>query len=282
MHIGGREASGYARTAVTAHRYVLCDVFAQRPLEGNALCVFTDARNLDEARMQALARELNLSETAFVLPPEAGGHFRLRIFTPSRELPFAGHPVIGTAVVLGRVVPIQELVLETGAGLLTVRLVREEAAVSGAVMQQPAPTFSMHPAGDAVCAALGLEARPVVVGDNGLKVALVDAGSQEQLSTLTPNLGALLAIDGIEILSVYADGDPVRVRVFCPWAGIAEDPGTGAAAGPLGVHLGRSLTILQGVEICRPSTITVEVAEGMGPRVGGSAVLVGRGHYELA
>jgi trans-2,3-dihydro-3-hydroxyanthranilate isomerase len=265
---------------MAAHRFVLCDVFAQRPLEGNALCVFTDARNLDEDRMQRLARETNLSETSFVLPPRDGGTFRVRIFTPSRELPFAGHPLIGTAAVLGRVVPVEGMMLETEIGNLAVALEREDMTVTGAVLDQPAPSFAEHPAGLAVRAALGLDAGPVAIGDNGLRVGLVDAGSEQRLAELAPDLSALSAIEGLDVLSVYADGDPVRVRVFCPWAGIAEDPGTGAAAGPLGVHLGRSVTILQGVEIGRPSTIRVELADP-GPRVAGSVVLVGRGFYEL-
>jgi trans-2,3-dihydro-3-hydroxyanthranilate isomerase len=267
---------------VTAYRYVLCDVFAQRPLEGNALCVFTDARALDAGRMQALARETNLSETSFVLPPEGQGNFRVRIFTPSRELPFAGHPVIGTAVVLGRVVPLERLAIETGVGVLPVELERDNHMVTSAVMEQPHPAFGGHPQGDAVCAALGIGSRPVVVADNGVLVGLVEVDSAGQLAALAPDLGALAGIDGLDVVSVYhAAADPVRVRVFCPWAGIAEDPGTGAAAGPLGVHLGRSITILQGVELGRPSTISVEVAPGTPPRVGGSAVVVGRGHYEL-
>jgi trans-2,3-dihydro-3-hydroxyanthranilate isomerase len=268
---------------VTAHRYVLCDVFAQRPLEGNALCVFTDARSLDAARMQALARETNLSETSFVLPPEGDGNFRVRIFTPTRELPFAGHPLIGTAVVLGRVVPLDRLGIETAVGLLPIELDRQEGMVTAAVMVQPPPSFSEHPEAAAVCAALGVDPRPVTVADNGILVGLVEAVSAEQLSALAPDLAALLRIGGLDVLSVYhAADDPVRVRVFCPWAGIPEDPGTGAAAGPLGVHLGRSITILQGVELGRPSTISVEVAHGEPPRVGGTAVLVGRGHYELS
>ena len=131
---------------MAAHRFVLCDVFAQRPLEGNALCVFTDARNLDDDRMQQLARETNLSETSFVLPPRDGGTFRVRIFTPSRELPFAGHPLIGTAAVLGRAVPVEGMMLETQVGNLAVALERDDMTVTGAVLEQPPPSFADHPA----------------------------------------------------------------------------------------------------------------------------------------
>nr|MDQ2647419.1 PhzF family phenazine biosynthesis isomerase [Myxococcota bacterium] len=97
-------------------RYVLCDVFTDRPLTGNPLAVFTDGRGLSTETQQAIAREMNLSETVFVLPPERGGHARLRIFTPRQELPFAGHPVLGTAFVLAGPLQSSEMRLETGAG----------------------------------------------------------------------------------------------------------------------------------------------------------------------
>src|SRR5581483_8238832 len=123
--------------------------------EGNALCVFTDARGLDGDRMQAIARETNLSETTFVLPPEAGGDFRVRIFTPACELPFAGHPLIGTAVVLGRSLPLDRLVLETGVGPVHLDLERAGGAASRAVMRQPCPTFAELAGGGRLREALG-------------------------------------------------------------------------------------------------------------------------------
>lgn len=148
----------------------------------------------------------------------------MRIFTPSRELPFAGHPLIGTAAVLGRAVPVEGMMLETQVGNLAVALERDDMTVTGAVLEQPPPSFADHPAAAAVRAALGLDAGPVAIGDNGLRVGLVDAGSEQRLAELAPDQSALSAIEGLDVLSVYADGDPVRVRVFCPWAGIAEDP----------------------------------------------------------
>ena len=264
-----------------AHRYVRCDVFAERPLEGNPLCVFTDARGLDPGRMQQLARETNLSETAFVLPPAGDGDFALRIFTPTRELPIAGHPTIGTAVVIGRSLALDRLVLETGVGPIEVDLVRADGAVAGAVMGQPEPSFSRHPQAAEMRQALGLGDGRVEVGDNGVRVGLTEAPDEASLAALRPDLARLAALDGLDVLSVFVPGDPVRVRVFCPWAGIAEDPGTGVAAGPLAVLLGRSLTVLQGVEIGRPSRIDVELRSDGGPRVGGAVSLVGRGFYDI-
>lgn len=268
--------------AVASFRFVQCDVFTDRPLAGNALAVFTNAAGLDDAAMQAVARETNLSETTFVLPPEAGGDFRVRIFTPVAELPLAGHPLIGTAVVLGRALPMGRLVLETGAGPIGLDLERRSGEVSGAVMEQPEPRFSRHPDAAALCAALGIAPRDVPVGDNGVRTGLVALRGDEPIGDVAPDLGALRTVGGLDTVSVFADeGDVIRVRVFAPWVGVPEDPGTGVAAGPLGALLGRAITILQGVEIGRPSVIDVVAGDGRPPRVGGSVALVARGSYVL-
>jgi trans-2,3-dihydro-3-hydroxyanthranilate isomerase len=280
--------------AVASYRFALCDVFTRQPLRGNALAVFTDARGLDGETMQAIARETNLSETTFVLPAEGDGDVRVRIFTPGRELPFAGHPLLGTAAVLGRGLPLERLRLETGIGAITVALEREGGEVAGAVMEQREPAFSDLPEAEAaaVAEALGVDPRPVTVGDNGIRVGLLQLGSEEELAALAPDPARLRsAASQIETLSAFAlrDGaDEVRVRVFAPWAGVAEDPGTGSAAGPLAVHLVRSglrpaglLTLLQGVEMGRPSVIDVVIGDGP-PRVGGAVAVFARGAYELS
>jgi trans-2,3-dihydro-3-hydroxyanthranilate isomerase len=277
---------------MTAYRFVLCDVFTRRPLAGNALAVFTDARGMADETMQAVARETNLSETTFVLPARSAGSLRVRIFTPARELPFAGHPLIGTAAVAGRSVPLERLVLETGVGPIAVELEREGAEVVGATMEQPEPAFSDLAEGQAreLAAALGLDPRAAVVADNGLHTAIVAADSLEQLSSLGPDARRLGRLRGFDTCAVYApppDEGEVRVRVFAPGAGVAEDPGTGSAAGPLAEHLVRrglrpagQVSILQGVEIGRPSRI--EVVAGLGPpRVGGAVAFVARGSFSL-
>src|ERR671933_1089051 len=111
-------------------RYVVADVFTDRPLAGNQLAVFTDGRDVDDATMQALAREMNFAETVFVLPPSEGGHARIRIFTPATELPFAGHPTLGSAFVLGGPLQLTEIKLETGSGVVPVTLEREGARIT--------------------------------------------------------------------------------------------------------------------------------------------------------
>src|SRR6185312_3300856 len=121
-------------------RYVVADVFTDTPLAGNPLAVFTDGRGLDDEEMQRLARELNLSETVFVLSPESGGHARIRIFTPVQEIPFAGHPTLGTAFVLAAPLQLIEIRLETGSGIVPVVLEREGARIIFGWMEQPIPT----------------------------------------------------------------------------------------------------------------------------------------------
>src|SRR5438445_12739459 len=140
-----------------SYRYVVCDVFTDRPLEGNQLAVFTDARKLPEELLQPLAREMNFSETVFVLPKEGDGHVRIRIFTPAAELPFAGHPILGTAFVLSGPLQLEEIRLETGAGVVPVRLEREGARIVFGRMSQPVPTWEPFPDEAELLAALGVE-----------------------------------------------------------------------------------------------------------------------------
>ncbi len=123
------------------YRYVVVDVFTDTPLEGNPAAVLTDARGIPDGRMQRIAREFNLSETVFVLPAENGGDARVRIFTPAAELPFAGHPVLGTAFVLGEASGAHAIRLETGAGVVGVELAREHGRIASGRMRQPIPTW---------------------------------------------------------------------------------------------------------------------------------------------
>src|SRR5438128_4671907 len=131
-------------------RYVVADVFTDVPLAGNQLAVFTDGRDVADETMQKLAREMNFSETVFVLPAEAGGHARIRIFTPGVELPFAGHPVLGSAFVLGMPLQLGEIRLETGSGVVPVTLEREGARIVFGWMRQPIPEFEPFGRADAL------------------------------------------------------------------------------------------------------------------------------------
>lgn len=273
-------------------RYVLCDVFTDRPLTGNALAVFTDARSLtDRATMQAIAREMNLSESVFVFRPEAGGHAKIRIFTPKLELPFAGHPTLGSAFVLGGPLQTDRVELETGAGIVPVRLTREGAKIVFGWMRQPLPTWKPFEPTAELFQALGVTGSelPVFEYDNGAHHLFVLLDSPERVAGLEPDLARLARLTAAGVNVTAGSGLQWKTRMFAPHAGVPEDPATGSAAGPLAIHLarhdrapfGQVLTIDQGAEIQRPSRLFARV-EG-DPRqiqeveVGGAAVIVGRG-----
>jgi len=277
-------------------RYVVCDVFTDTPLEGNQLAVFTDARDLDPLTMQALAREMNFSETVYVLPAQAAdADVRIRIFTPRAELPFAGHPTLGSAFVLGG--PLQKIVirLETGAGVVPVELERQGAEIVFGWMEQPLPSWTSFDRGGELFAALGVPGSglPLEAYTNGPTFVYVELESPGAVAALAPDLQALAEIleDGVSCFA-RADGG-WKVRMFAPADGVPEDPATGSAAGPLAVHLARhgriaygdEITISQGAELLRPSTLYAR-AEGEGDRVdrvlvGGSAKIVARGEFKL-
>jgi trans-2,3-dihydro-3-hydroxyanthranilate isomerase len=277
-------------------RYQICDVFTDRPLAGNALAVFTDADGLPPTTMQALAREMNLSETAFALrSTDDAADARIRIFTPTMELPFAGHPTLGSAFVLGMPLEKEELRLETGRGTVRVRLTREDGRITFGWMTQPLPRLEPYAASAELLAALGVAGSllPIELYDNGPHYVFVELGTPEGVAALRPDLGRLAAL-GSTAFSIFARaGDRWKCRVFAPGEGINEDPGTGAAAGPMAVHLARhgrirfgdEVVIAQGVEIGRPSTLHAR-AVGSPDRlerveVGGSAVIIGRGELTL-
>lgn len=280
-----------------AFRYVVADVFTDTPLQGNGVAVFTDARELPEEQLQPLARELNLSETVFVYPAEGDGHAKIRIFTPAAELPFAGHPTLGTAFILAAPLQLGEIRLETGAGTVPVTLERDESGAIGfGRMSQPIPTVEPYDAVDALFSALGVQGSelPVELYDNGARHLYVALPSQDEVAALRPDLGRLAELPAVLGISTFAgSGSRWKTRMFAPAGGVAEDPATGSAAGPLAVHLARhgriafgdEIEISQGVEIARPSTLYAR-AEGSGNEitrveVGGSAVVVARGEFRL-
>ena len=278
------------------YRYAVADVFTDTPLTGNQLAVFTDARGMDGDLMQNLAREMNYAESVFVLPPEADGHARMRIFTPAIEVPFAGHPTLGTAFVLAGPLQLDEINLETGAGVVPVRLERDGPEIRFGRMQQPLPSWEPYEEERALLEALGVERSelPVVLYDNGLPHVYVCLASEADVAALRPDLGTLAELPAAVGVNCFAgSGSRWKTRMFAPSGGVPEDPATGSAAGPLAVHLARhgrigygdEIEITQGVEIKRPSKLFARV-EGEGDRierveVGGSAVVVARGEFRL-
>jgi trans-2,3-dihydro-3-hydroxyanthranilate isomerase len=299
------------------HRYHTLDVFTDRVFGGNPLAVFPDARGIAPARMQRAARELNLSETVFVLPPEtAEGTRRLRIFTPGVELPFAGHPTVGTAILLALLgeVPLEggeaRVVFEEGAGPVPVTIRARDgepafARLSAAMLpeRRPSPV-----ARGELAAMLGLSGDDVVEDGGaaeavscGVPFLIVPVRSVETLGRIHVDAGAwnrLLAREWAPHLYAFAPaaggGADFRVRMFAPAMGIAEDPATGAAASSFAGYLAMReaaedgafrWTVEQGIEMGRPSTLHLEADKAAGRvtavRVGGSAVPVGEGWMEI-
>jgi trans-2,3-dihydro-3-hydroxyanthranilate isomerase len=279
---------------MAAFRYVVADVFTDVPLTGNQLAVFTDARDLPEEQLQPLAREMAFSETVFVYPAERDGHVRIRIFTPTAELPFAGHPVLGTAFVLGGPLQLGEIRLETGAGLVPIVLEREGARIVFGRMSQPIPDWEPFAQADELQELLGVRsALPVELYHLGPTHVYVALGSEGEVARLAPDFGGLARLTDAGVNCFAGSGRTWKTRMFAPSQGVAEDPATGSAAGPLAIHLarhgwtpfGEEIEISQGAELGRPSKLYA-TAWGAGDavervEVGGPAVIVARGEFRL-
>lgn len=293
-------------------RFLHLDVFTSTPLSGNQLAVFPDAAGIDPETMQRVAREMNFSETTFVLPPERPDTIaRVRIFTPGAELPMAGHPTIGTSVALaleGRVTAgTGDIVLGLGVGPTPVALEWAGAAPRFAWMTQGLPAFgeTLSPAGD-LAEAFGIGpgdlhgALPAQVVSCGVPFALVPLASAAAVDRAELDRArwralcqrAGLAEQKAFVFAVEGQGSPMPVysRMFAPVLGVAEDPGTGSASGPLGAYLVRhavssaaphAFVSRQGVKMLRPCEIHVRITGGPAAitrvQVGGAAVKVGEG-----
>ncbi|MFC5740519.1 PhzF family phenazine biosynthesis protein [Dyella tabacisoli] len=277
---------------MTSGKYVVADVFTDKPLEGNPVAVFTNAAGLAASDMQRIAREMNLSETTFVFPPGADGDFHVRIFTPVNELPFAGHPTLGTAVVLGEKWDASLIKLETAMGTVPFTFQRDgDGQIVTASMQQPIPTWEVYEQAQVLLDGLGLTSStlPVEVYRNGPRHVFVGLPSIDALSAVKPDLRILATLPDMAANCFAGAGSHWRMRMFSPAYGVAEDAATGSAAGPLALHLirhgqldfGQSIEICQGVEMGRRSVMRAAVAGSLsqiGPiHVSGTATVVARG-----
>jgi trans-2,3-dihydro-3-hydroxyanthranilate isomerase len=297
--------------------YHLVDVFTERAFGGNQLAVCTDGRDLSSELMQAIAKEFNLSETTFVLPPEdASNNYRVRIFTPGSELPMAGHPTVGTSFILAR-----ERMIEVGQDRTTIRLEEGVGTIPVTInfrdnqpdliwMQQPLPKFGPRiedVRGVAEMLAIAPdeieESLPIEVVSCGVPFIYVPLKSLRAARSIRFRLDVcekLLANLGVSEVFVFTtetelDGSSVHSRMFAPALGIREDPATGAASGPLGCYLVRykvlptsqrsEFTSEQGIEMGRPSIIQIVIEQDAGEisrvRVGGRCVFMGEGYLEI-
>jgi trans-2,3-dihydro-3-hydroxyanthranilate isomerase len=295
-------------------RFVQVDVFTETPFCGNPLAVILDGQGLTGQQMQAIAREMNLSETTFILPPtDASAHAHVRIFTPQLELPFAGHPVVGTGYVLVTegLIPRREgsfhIRMELGVGVLPVQVTCTDGAVTQVTMTQQAPQFlAVLPPDDVgqLARGLGLDAQdilgtglPAQLVSTGLPQLMVPVGSLAAMRAIKLELGRLSMIcERYDTHSIYVftretvtPSAHVHTRLFAPLAGVLEDPATGSASGALGAYLVQHrvfggddalvrLENEQGHELGRPSRIFIEVSRSGATisrvRVGGQVVKV--------
>lgn len=303
-----------------AAAFVTVDVFTTERFAGNPLAVFPDARGIDERTMQRIAVEFGYSEITFVLPPDdPANDARVRIFTPTAEIPFAGHPNVGTAFVLaaggtvfGRAAG-ERLRFEERAGIVSVEVLREAGAVVGATIRAPRPLELRAAVPAAVVAGVvGLDPAAVVVARHrpvvasvGLPFVLAEIAGLDALAAAAPERAAFAAaarrhgqpeLDFSVFLYVRDPAAPgrIRARMFAPLDNVTEDPATGSASAALAAYLATlspesdgsfDLMIEQGVEMGRPSTIAVAVDKVGGVpgavRISGRCVPVIRGTVEL-
>lgn len=298
-------------------KFYQADVFTAQPFGGNPVAVFPDAQGLDDDQLQQIAREMNLSETVFVLPPtDKAAVVRLRIFTPTQEIPFAGHPVLGTFYVLAQIGLIAvtdgvtRVMQECNIGLFPVEIHAQEGLITRVVMTQPKPLFlgSVEDAEDLfdIAKALGLSKNqiidtkwPVMVVSTGLPVMIVPVRTLTAVRSIVPDAAAIIDVcglvgaNGIMVFTMVTveDHATVHTRMFAPSIGILEDPATGSASGAMGAYLVHNglvevapmteLIVEQGYEIQRPSRILVQVESEddaiQTVKVGGQCVMVVEG-----
>jgi trans-2,3-dihydro-3-hydroxyanthranilate isomerase len=291
------------------HSFETVDVFTDQRFGGNPLAVFPDAEGLSDREMQQLAAEMNLSETTFVLPPaDAANTARVRIFNRSHEMPFAGHPMVGTAFVLARrrKEPGESLRFEVPAGLVTVRLIRTDGDVQGAIIEAPQSlTLGVQIPAEEIADSVGVAASEVIVSNHLPTLAsvgntyVIAEVTEAGLNQASPNLAVfrriLDATPGLEgrfSLYLYAGREgAISARMFAPIVGTWEDPATGSAATPLAALLlslsGRDrdeFKVHQGVQMGRPSLLEAtawRAPDGIRASVGGTCVPMLRGHTVL-
>jgi trans-2,3-dihydro-3-hydroxyanthranilate isomerase len=304
-----------------SYQYETVNVFTGERFGGNPLAVLPDARGLSDEQMQAIARDFNLSETTFVLPPDnPQNHAHVRIFTPAQEMPFAGHPNVGTGFVLARAMdnPPEHLVFEEIAGLVRVYILRgPDRQITGARISAPralsigdaVPTETVAACASLTSADFLTNAHDPLVASVGTEFVIAEVTSLEALARATPDIAAFRAAGATAgtsppgaqlrfalLLYVRRDGDATRLRarMFAPLGGVLEDPATGSACAALaalltsmapGENVDLHYEIEQGVEMGRPSLLIAsgrKTAEGpVQATVAGSCVPAARGTLEV-
>ena len=295
------------------YHYFICDVFTEQRFGGNQLAVLPDAQKLSDWQMQQVAREFNFSETAFVLPAETGHTRKVRIFTPTTEIPFAGHPNIGTAFVLaetgalGKEIP-GTVLFEEKAGLVSIEIQADPGAPTSFELKAPQVlTLQEFPAIRSVAKALSLRENEIVVTTHAPTVASVglpflfvevlDLSVLSQVRIDMAGFDRLLVEGAVPYVHVYTskiDGADIQARVFAPLDGVAEDPATGSANCALAALLSHyrserdgefSWCVFQGIELGRPSALRIRARKENGcvvaSWVGGTCVMISEGWIDV-
>ena len=296
------------------YRYYICDVFTDTRFGGNQLAVLPQADGLSKPQMQQIAREFNFSETTFVFPPKAGHTRHVRIFTPAREIPFAGHPNVGTAFVLassgefGEIKSSLTVTFEEEAGLVSVAIHESDGKIASCELTAPQSlSFGKTLSVELVADAISVDAKDVVtkthspqVTSVGLPFVMVELRDRSVLERARINMSgfeALVAQDVMPDVYLYtqaSDGFDIRARMFAPLSGVPEDPATGSANCALAGLLAHynpqpngsfRWRIAQGVEMGRPSTLIARAEKKddvvQTTRIGGATILVCEGFIYL-
>ena len=296
------------------YRFYTCDVFTDVRFGGNQLAVLPDASGLSKEQMQQIAREFNFAETSFVFPAEAGHTRKVRIFTPVREVPFAGHPNVGTAFVLascgklGEIKSSHEIIFEEEAGLVSIAIQASNGKVTSCELTAPqtlslGKTVSL----EMVANAVSVDVKEIITTTHepqlasvGLPFIMVELKDRSVLERSRINMSGFEALDAqgvmpdIHLYTKATDGFDLRTRMFAPLDGVPEDPATGSANCALGGFLAHydpkasgdfTWRIAQGVEMGRPSTLVARVEKRNGAiqttRIGGPSVLVSEGELTV-
>ncbi|MBF2064020.1 MAG: PhzF family phenazine biosynthesis protein [Calothrix sp. C42_A2020_038] len=290
--------------------YYILDVFAEAKYTGNQLAVFTNAHTLTKSQMQAIAREINYSETTFVVSPQiTSDGYNVLIFTPHQEIPFAGHPTLGTAYILQREVikqSVERVILNLQVGQIPVEIINQENDETYLWMKQKAPTFHEIFTPEVIAETLGLDTSeiniqyPIQAVSTGLPFIIVPLKTLGSLKRAKVNhdkyYKLIRDIEAKNILifcpETYYPENQLNVRVFCDFLGIPEDPATGSANGCLAAYLvehsyfGKNeidIRVEQGYEINRPSLLLLKASKSptlpIEVHVGGKVIMVAKGEF---
>lgn len=274
------------------HNYVIADSFCNRPLTGNPVAIFFDCDDISSGKMQAIASQINLSETTFICRPKGDADANIRIFTPVNELPFAGHPLLGTALAISLKEKKDSVVFETQKGNFRFNISNESNQSAYIDMEMPIPIVTAYELEEELLLAAGLKHSilPIEIYDVGPRHVFVGVKDEETLAEISPDIKRLAEHKNIALICFCKRDDHWRLRMFSPAYGVIEDAATGSAAAPLALHLarhgqidfGEKIKIVQGIEMGRESVMYGTAWKKDGAvflKAAGQAIIAAQGVY---